>query len=33
MNLLRLETVISDEYLYIVLNDYMIAVHYSFEEL
>lgn len=33
MNLFRQVTVISSEYLYIVLNDCLIAVHYSFEEL
>ncbi len=33
MNLFRQVTVISDECLYIMLNDCLIAVHYSFEEL
>lgn len=33
MNLFRLVTMIFGEYLYIMLNDCLIAVHYSFEEL
>lgn len=33
MNFFPSVSVISREHLYIVLNDWMIAVHYSFEEL
>lgn len=33
MNLFQHVPVISNEYLYMMLNDCLIAVHYSFEEL
>lgn len=33
MNLFQHVPVIFDEHLYIMLNDCLIAVHYSFEEL